>query len=360
MFEKGKVVEMKSSDILERQFERAGMRGYKAEQVDEFRQQVARYIDSINEENERLDRNSRILAEELEQYRDDAESIRDALVGAQKTSRLIEEEAKKNAEAVILEAAKEATELEHKARSTADTLMTDSKKMSEEMLEQAKERVESISKEALKKVNLELAAIKKQTEQESRKFDKLKNEVSVFRATLLRQYQKHVDIITNLPAVEDAKAEELAQQQAEAEQQQQKNEERIEIETQTVSTPVDPMEMAPLKSISAAEQRRNAQEIEQNINEKNQSEPVQPEDSTIEFSRSELIQVNDTEYNDDSEAMSTENDIAQKMIDNTGPIVKQEYTEKPLTAFPTTQPLKKDKKFASKFGELEFGKNNNR
>ncbi|MEG0692447.1 MAG: DivIVA domain-containing protein [Oscillospiraceae bacterium] len=188
---------MTGKEILEEEFEKAGMRGYKADQVDDFLRKVAAYVDEQEVEKNDLTYKIKILADKIEEYKADEGNIRDALLGAQKLGTSILNEAKSKAEAIGRE-----------ARTT-----------SEEMLAQAKSKVETMSKESLYKINLEVADMKRECEKERFNLDKIKKEVSLFKASILNQYKAHLDLLSNLPTVSDES----------------KVEERVEINTQTKS-----------------------------------------------------------------------------------------------------------------------------
>ncbi len=172
---------MTGKEILEEEFEKAGMRGYKADQVDSFLRQVAAFVDEQEVEKNDLTYKIKILADKIEEYKADEGNIRDALLGAQKLGTSILNEAKSKAESIGREA----------------------RTASEDMLSQAKARVESMSKESLYKINMELADMKRECEKERINLDKIKREVSMFKASILKQYKAHLDLLSNLPTVAD-------------------------------------------------------------------------------------------------------------------------------------------------------------
>lgn len=172
---------MTGNDILKEEFERAGMRGgYRADQVDAFLKTVAKYVDDINGKNEDLSYKLKILADKIEEYKKDESSIRDALLGAQKLGASVLDEANQKAEAITRE----------------------SKNAADEMLMQAKTKIESLTKESLQRANMEIAALKRECEREQRHLDSMKIEVSSFRSSILKQYRTHLDLLSNLPSYE--------------------------------------------------------------------------------------------------------------------------------------------------------------
>lgn len=172
---------MTGKEILEEEFERAGMRGYRADQVDAFLQKVAAYVDEQEAARSDLTYKMQILAGKIEEYKKDEENIREALLGAQKLGNSILSD----------------------ARAKAETMTREAKATSDEMLTQAKAKVDAMTKDSLQKVNLELSALKRECDVEQRRYEMLKQEVSSFRASILKQYKAHLDLLSNLPTQEN-------------------------------------------------------------------------------------------------------------------------------------------------------------
>lgn len=174
---------MTGKEIMQEEFEKSGMRGYRADQVDAFLQKVADQVDSQAREISDLTYKIQILAEKIEEYKADEGNIRDALLSAQKLGASIVNEAKTKAEAMTTE-----------AKSTYDNMMT-----------QAKTKVDSLTKEQLDKANADLIDIKRQTEKEQRRLELTKREVANFKASIIKQYKNHLDLLNNLPGLEEEK-----------------------------------------------------------------------------------------------------------------------------------------------------------
>lgn len=178
---------MTGKEILEEEFEKAGMRGYKADQVDNFLRQIAAFVDEQEVEKNDLIYKIKILADRIEEYKADEGNIRDALLGAQKLGASIVNEAKAKAEAITKE-----------ARTSSD-----------EMMAQAKAKSESYAREALQKTNMDLADMKREGEKERINLDKMKREISAFKVSILKQYKSHLDMLSNLPSVSDEQRTEI-------------------------------------------------------------------------------------------------------------------------------------------------------
>ena len=145
------------SDIRNRRFEK-GMGGYKVDEVHSFLNEVADHFESLAEEKEDLNHKLEILAEKLEQYREDEESLRAALIGAQKLGDSVIRDSKRKAEAIIAQATRKAEEMAEEARA-------------------------SIDKEAMALNRMQL-------------------EVARFKEQILTMYKQHIELIQEIPGEE--------------------------------------------------------------------------------------------------------------------------------------------------------------
>ena len=157
---------MTPADIMNKKFDK-GMGGYKTEEVHEFLDQVAAYVTDLEEEKGELLDKMEILADKLEQYREDEESLRAALIGAQKLGNSVVREAQRKAEAIISQAV-------HKA--------------------------EDIVGDAQKNIDNEALALKK-----------MQRGVAEFREKIIRLYTEHLEMIQSLPEIDDLPQIEMAQ-----------------------------------------------------------------------------------------------------------------------------------------------------
>ena len=92
-----------AQDIQEKAFDRAG-KGYNMEQVDEFLDEMAEDFAALSKENAALKSKMKMLVQKVDEYRQTEDSMRLALLSAQKLSAQIEEDARAKAEATMAEA----------------------------------------------------------------------------------------------------------------------------------------------------------------------------------------------------------------------------------------------------------------
>ena len=165
---------MTPSDIYNRKFEKA-VGGYKIEDVNRFLTEVGEYIDNLQAERDDCLAKLEFLAEKLEEYRADEESLREAVVSAHKLGESVMRDAKDKADAILAEAAKQAEEQLVAARKQSDVV---------------------------------LGNIRNEMATESYAMESMKASVVKFRRQILSMYERQIDLIHTIPFNEDEVTEE--------------------------------------------------------------------------------------------------------------------------------------------------------
>lgn len=169
--------------------------GYKQEEVDIL-------LDKIEADYEQFDRivrelNGRVeqLTREVDNYKNSQSSIQNVLVSAQKLADQIVDEAKVKSEQIVqnAEASIEVITVREKELSTAFD-----RKASERKAEVEKELDAVIAKAQLKKEGIEKAT-EDSVKRQQLLFDKLKLEISAFKAEITQKYKEHLEILQKLP-----------------------------------------------------------------------------------------------------------------------------------------------------------------
>jgi len=145
-------------EIQNKHFDKA-MSGYNRDDVHAFLIQVADFVDGMEEEKNELLRKMEILAEKVEEYREDEESLRAALIGAQKLG---------------------------------DSVVRDSRKKAESILEEARRKSDEMLAET--RINMK---------KESKALTQMQAEVAKFKTTILSMYKQHIEIIQTIPYAEE-------------------------------------------------------------------------------------------------------------------------------------------------------------
>ena len=208
---------LKPSEVKNYEFKSAGRNAYKADDVDMFFAEVVISYEKMYRENSELIKRISLLADRLEQYKNDEVDIKQAVLSAQKAADIIIRDAqdsvadsKAEAEAILAAAKGEAAVIKQDAEKQAivdsDLLMNLAKDKAEDIINKAKEKAHGILIAANNSANDKMGAANRTITSETLHYDMLKKEVSEFRASILAQYKTHIELISKLPelAVEEA------------------------------------------------------------------------------------------------------------------------------------------------------------
>ena len=92
---------MTPQDIRERTFEKAVFGGYDMGDVDDFLEDAAVELESVQKENATLKAKMKVLVDKIEEYRASEDAMRLTLLSAQKLSAQIEADARARAEKTL-------------------------------------------------------------------------------------------------------------------------------------------------------------------------------------------------------------------------------------------------------------------
>lgn len=217
---------MTPSELREHEFKGAGRNAYKSDDVDNFFGEVAVAYEKIYRENAELVKRIGLLADRLEQFKQNEAEIKQAVLGAQKAADIIVKEAetsvedsKAEAEAILAAAKGEAdiikSDAEKQAVADSDLLLSVARDKAEEIINKAKEEAHGILIAANDSASDTVGAATRTITSESIHYEMLKKEVSDFRASILAQYKAHIELISKLPelAVEEAAEKEAEEAQ---------------------------------------------------------------------------------------------------------------------------------------------------
>ncbi|MBD5094200.1 MAG: DivIVA domain-containing protein [Subdoligranulum sp.] len=163
---------MNVEDIHNVTFDRV-MRGYKPEEVDEYLDKVAAELERLQAEKADIEKKMYILAEKVDQYRNDEETLKTALLNAQR--------------------------------------------MGESVIQEARSKAETILYDATNKANLARDEALQKVAEEELLLSRLKAEVAHFKSDILNLYKQHIESLSLLPGEEKKKPEEPKPEAAESE-----------------------------------------------------------------------------------------------------------------------------------------------
>lgn len=150
-----------AKDIREVKFSRS-MGGYKTVEVDEFLDRCADVVEELTAQNDENTRKMQVLAETIVDYRNQEDSIRSALISAQRMS---------------------------------ESVIADARKQADDILAAARTEAENMREKAQQDTALELNEL-----------NRVKQEVADFKAKLLSIYREHltlINVLEDAPAVEE-------------------------------------------------------------------------------------------------------------------------------------------------------------
>ena len=144
---------MTLEDIRNVEFNRG--RGYRAEEVDDFIDECVAAMEQLVSENNEVLQKMKVLADKVAEYRNEEDNIRAALLNAQRTGDAVVSQAEEKAKQILAAAEKEAAEIREIALSKID--------------------------------------------EEKAELERIKQEVSAFKAQMLGIYKEHLALINVLP-----------------------------------------------------------------------------------------------------------------------------------------------------------------
>ena len=177
---------MTVNELRNKSFDK-GAFGYKAEEVHLFLNEMADYLETLERQNMELEGKITTLNNQLAEYTNNEDSMKDIIVSAQRISTTVVQEAKEKAQQIVSE-----------AQIKSSSIVSEATMKSAKMLKEAEAKAESM-----------VAQSRDQAEIEKHRLDTMQKEVSKFKSNLLSIYKAHLDLITKLPEVKP----EAAQQQ---------------------------------------------------------------------------------------------------------------------------------------------------
>lgn len=200
-------------------FQTTGRGSYRSDEVDEYVREVSASYEKVFKENGELIRKISILANKVEEYRKDEDSLRQALFTAQKVADQIVAEAKAGVDGKLEEAETQASKIICEANEKAEQLVTAAQQRSAELVRSTETETAALLKNAaetaqdtISKAETEakemLGKVNRQVTHESLVFEMLQKEASAFRSKLLGLYKEHLNLINELPEIASAQMEE--------------------------------------------------------------------------------------------------------------------------------------------------------
>ncbi len=214
--------------IKEKTFQTSGRGSYRAEDVDNFFREVSASYEQMFKENTDLIKKITVFAKKIEEYRADEDSLKMALLNAQKLADKIVAEAKETAanevasvksetDKLRADAVSDAAALELNAKNESEAMLSSAKREAEALLVSAKAEAEKIIVNATAESKEILGNLNRKVTHESLVFEMMQKESTVFKQRLVSMYKEHINLINKLPEIVDEK---LDREEAEAKSEQ--------------------------------------------------------------------------------------------------------------------------------------------
>ena len=141
-----------SEDVRRVTFDKA-MRGYRCDDVDDYLKQVAESMDALAAKNDEMQKNLVVLAQRIDQYRAEEDTLRTTMINAQRLGENVIREAKQKAAEIIRAANMKADDREQRARDDVElakqeivTLKSEADSFKRSLMEMYRKRINLISK----------------------------------------------------------------------------------------------------------------------------------------------------------------------------------------------------------------------
>ena len=190
---------MNAKEILNKQFEKAKIGGYKIDVVDDFLREVSDEFAQLQKSNSELERKLEVLADKIREYREDEDALKDALLIAQKQGNAIVAESKASAEKLTKETNAKVEKLLSESKAKSEKLINDADAYSRKTRSEADAAAEkTIGNANTKAAEIKAAIDKQQTIQENI-LQQTRKEVIEYTEKVLSAYNAQIELIKGMP-----------------------------------------------------------------------------------------------------------------------------------------------------------------
>lgn len=190
---------MNAKEIVNKQFDKAKLGGYKMEDVDDYLKEVSDEFAQLQKSNSELERKLEVLADKIREYRDDEEALKDALLIAQKQGNAIVAESKASAEKLTRETREKVEKLLAESKAKSDSMISDANDYSEKTRADADAAAEKTINDANNKAAEIKAAMDKQQAIQESIIQNTRKEAHEFMDKLLAAYNAQTALIESMP-----------------------------------------------------------------------------------------------------------------------------------------------------------------
>ncbi len=299
--------------IKNHHFEASGRNAYKADGVDRFFEEVAASYEQMFRENGEMYKKISLLAERLEEYRNDEDNIRNALLTAQRMAEQIQREAREKSDALISEA--QARAVAENARVDAQTteMLTAATYQAQSIVAEANKQAAKIIDDATRDSKEAAISARDWMIKEEAALEMMKIEVTKFKKQILDSYTQQLELIETLPEIVYAQID--AEKEAEEEVAVVEEEPAVEALEEAIEAPVE--EPAAEETVSVEEVVVTAA-FEQYEEEVLVDEiPAEDEDAGVDVDTLQqmITETEDTDLDDERFAYEEEAEVFDEVSD---------------------------------------------
>ncbi len=176
-----------------------GTFGYKVEEVNAFLDLVCDDYEALYNNNEESEEKIIKLVEKINEYREDEDAIKLALLSAQKESKRILAESKAESERLIVDAKAESDKMLTDAKAESEEIARQSEIECEKIINEHKARCAQLIKENTEATEKKIASVKAEYELQTKRLADVKREVAQFKAALTQIFNKQLSLVEELP-----------------------------------------------------------------------------------------------------------------------------------------------------------------
>ncbi|MDD6727754.1 MAG: DivIVA domain-containing protein [Eubacteriales bacterium] len=309
------------SQIREKKISTVEAGGYDRGEVNELLLEVIESYEAIYAENKELYRKMEILANRIEEYRADEDSIKTALITAQKMASKVESEAKEKAEKTISDSTASAQQTVLDAKAKADKIIGEARDYVADLTKEKEQAAAEIVASAEKKSNDAIASAKvvaqdvlSQAKALSKEIidkakaekvyhenivTKLKQESESFKESLVTLYESQLERLRELSEMPVSEAEE------------EENINKLEDELNTLISNIDEVTGGEVQESEPEETVDAEPEAEEAVEAEEETEPAEEVDETAEKTAEETVEETEEETEDTAEEDEIDNIIEE-------------------------------------------------
>ncbi len=195
------------SKIKNHHFEASGKNAYRAQSVDDFFDIVADSYEQMFKENGELVKKISLLAERVEEYRNDEDNIRAALLTAQRMADQIMRETNEKADAQLAEAATSAKKTEAEAAAKARDIIDAAQAKANQTLIDAANTAKRLIEDATVEAKEQSVIARDRMIKTQAALGLVQQEADKFKSELLSLYSEHIELISRIPEIQEEEAD---------------------------------------------------------------------------------------------------------------------------------------------------------